>query len=360
MPNWVSIRMTLSGPEHELARFRARCVRIRSLEDDATASLDFDALVPMPDKIVATLTDKSSAAKEAALAATGYDDWYYWRLAKWGVKWNADAYDEIRVSPGVYDALFDTTWSSPGPVFQAIAEQYPTLKGTIFAVSADEQFGLAGLIAQGAYTGIEVPISRELHFIVCESPYYDWGTCAKSSQALVEVHNEQDHPCGAVNHDADGETRVQQAWTAICSKLPAEFAERYQFRADLEGYHDWLSDPFDSVEDHVRSASHRSFFEDEGRFQTEADQRLMRLIDRALESELFLQDESLDPKNWIPVASLLATKLDDEVLCEWAAHAMYRPGVEVDLTTAETRQVSFAAYAIMMSQQVLEYLANQQ
>jgi len=248
--------------------------------------------------------------------------------------------------------------TSPGPIFEAIAQQFPTLKGTVFAVEEDNQFGLAGLIADGAYTGIEVPVSRELRFIARESTSYD-EVCSKSSQALVELHSNQSSSLEVANHDADGKTRVQQAWTAICSRIAPEFASRYGFRTDVDAYLERLADPFDSAEDDVGSASHQAFFEAEGRFQTEADQRLMSMIGHTLESELFVRSREDGTATWDREVRQLATGLDEKDLAEWAAHAMYRPGVTLDLTTTATQQASFATYAMMMRRQVLQYLAGQ-
>ena len=54
----------------------------------------------------------------------GYDNWYDWRLANWGCKWNAsdseyDGEDNVR---------FDTPWSIPYPVIAKIAEDNPNIK----------------------------------------------------------------------------------------------------------------------------------------------------------------------------------------------------------------------------------------
>ena len=74
MPNWVSIRLTLSGPPAEIMRFQNTCIRATPEENSDDECLDLGALVPMPAKIVATLDDDSAAAKQAALDATGFED----------------------------------------------------------------------------------------------------------------------------------------------------------------------------------------------------------------------------------------------------------------------------------------------
>jgi hypothetical protein len=55
----------------------------------------------------------------------GYSDWYDFRVAKWGTKWNAcdvemQLEDETEVS-----ISFNTAWSPPLEVIEAIAKKYP-------------------------------------------------------------------------------------------------------------------------------------------------------------------------------------------------------------------------------------------
>jgi hypothetical protein len=71
MPNWVSIRLTLSGPHAEIMRLQNTCVRETPEEASDEQSFDLGALVPMPAAIVATLDDHSAAAKQRRLASFG-------------------------------------------------------------------------------------------------------------------------------------------------------------------------------------------------------------------------------------------------------------------------------------------------
>ena len=64
----------------------------------------------------------------------GYDNWYDWRLANWGVKWNASesSYDEECES-----LHFDTPWAIPYPIAAKIAQDNP--KANIDCYSEVEQ-----------------------------------------------------------------------------------------------------------------------------------------------------------------------------------------------------------------------------
>ena len=61
-----------------------------------------------------------------ALLETGYANWYPWAIAHWGTKWGAFRYAEISAEPFAF--RFETAWSFPIPIFNALAARYPRLK----------------------------------------------------------------------------------------------------------------------------------------------------------------------------------------------------------------------------------------
>ena len=52
----------------------------------------------------------------------GVASWYSWRIRAWGTKWNA--YD---IEFGQNEVSFDTAWSPPVPVIEALAAKYPAV-----------------------------------------------------------------------------------------------------------------------------------------------------------------------------------------------------------------------------------------
>lgn len=66
------------------------------------------------------------------------EDWYMWRVNNWGTKWDvgSEIYpsgldfleDDVEASDIEVVYHFDTAWSPPIPVFQAMAEQHPDLE----------------------------------------------------------------------------------------------------------------------------------------------------------------------------------------------------------------------------------------
>ncbi len=71
-----------------------------------------------------SLEDMGRKAKELK-EKYGYEDWYGWRNANWGVKWNASStsYDEENET-----IHFDTPWAIPYPVIAKIAEDNKQLQ----------------------------------------------------------------------------------------------------------------------------------------------------------------------------------------------------------------------------------------
>ena len=64
----------------------------------------------------------------------GFVDWYDWRCAKWGTKWNVCHY---RHQGG--EVWFETAWSHPWPVLEALSRQFPDCVLTVSY--ADEDIG---------------------------------------------------------------------------------------------------------------------------------------------------------------------------------------------------------------------------
>lgn len=109
MPNWVcnSLRI-INGNPQEIFEF------IRSDK----SVFDFNTLVQMPENI--KNSDKEVPSDNFSIPA-----WYEWSLQNWGTKWNAcDA--KYSTTDPQHELWFDTAWSPPVAVFEALAKQFPT------------------------------------------------------------------------------------------------------------------------------------------------------------------------------------------------------------------------------------------
>ena len=175
MPNWMSNTMTVTGDAEELARFIVAAEGKDSL-------LSFQKLYPCPEELLNQSADsihdigyevffdhgdawiriakypwviekgilieeldregfrkkfkakfKSSGYYEAGAETNkmikkyGYKNWYDWKNAKWGVKWDTwDAKRHIFSTECVrYD--YETPWSPPSTLFETVSKEYPEL-----------------------------------------------------------------------------------------------------------------------------------------------------------------------------------------------------------------------------------------
>lgn len=106
MPNHITNRIEFSGKQENIDK-------ILALIEGDNECIDFETIIPMPDYIFTGDLGPNERAKY------GSNNWYDWRIANWGTKWNA--YDaNIDKINNVIE--FDTAWSCPLGVFDKLAE----------------------------------------------------------------------------------------------------------------------------------------------------------------------------------------------------------------------------------------------
>lgn len=79
---------------------------------------------------------------EEEMKEEGLVDWYNWNLDNWGTKWDAYEVQVERQSDNILVITFDSAWSPPIPVIQAMQTQHPEL--SIIATYEEE-----GMMFQG-------------------------------------------------------------------------------------------------------------------------------------------------------------------------------------------------------------------
>jgi hypothetical protein len=134
MPNWVinSVSLSQNGSNlsdsnpalwEEIVNFVK--TQPADLDEEGAQDFDFRSIVPQP----AGLYDDVDVPQQS-----GLPDWYSWCCEHWGTKWNAsDPYNSG------YGFTFNTAWSTPLPVIEALSNKFPTV---IFTVHfADEDLG---------------------------------------------------------------------------------------------------------------------------------------------------------------------------------------------------------------------------
>jgi hypothetical protein len=182
MPNHISNILTIEGDAKRVAQIKSDIISVD--EEGYIRHIDFDKIIPRPkslditsgsstsngiailkwregdpteinkimgyqwatefsgpEELINHMLEKGTAnLKEAQMALDnvrlyGHQDWYSWSTSNWGTKWNA--YDtNDNEDDGIY---FQTAWSNPYPVMEALSRKYPDV---VFHVRfADEDFG---------------------------------------------------------------------------------------------------------------------------------------------------------------------------------------------------------------------------
>ena len=103
MPNWCNNQVTFRGTTEDINNI------IEFVEGCFPEPFSLDAIIPMPEE--------------------NKEDWYGWRNENWGTKWdatNGDMFDDSE--EGFVSYSFDTAWSPPEPIYNALKEKYPDVR----------------------------------------------------------------------------------------------------------------------------------------------------------------------------------------------------------------------------------------
>lgn len=125
MPNWCSNHITVRGTDP---------VAIKRLADAFDAGKFCGTVVPMPQELNITSGFLGNGAEQAELEAKsaanlekyGYTNWYDFNVANWGTKWEIGGDGntaEIEVDGLSFSAEFESAWSPPIGVCEALVEQ---------------------------------------------------------------------------------------------------------------------------------------------------------------------------------------------------------------------------------------------
>lgn len=103
----------------------------------------------------------NARAMASCIGETGFKSWYSWSVHNWGTKWNA--YDASLTGGGdSAEMRFDTAWSVPLPVLQALAKAEPALSFRYWAFDEGWNFYAIGTGDFGLFSVAETfPPLRE-------------------------------------------------------------------------------------------------------------------------------------------------------------------------------------------------------
>jgi len=149
MPNWISnhLKVSSDGSEEGSAEFKQfEQILLQGNDADGEPTFELEKFIPTPKELIEVIypckiipdeeykvMDKTKADMMAESTAKrlietyGFLDWYNWRLANWGCKWDVSDYHLSRCSNNVFSCIFLTPWSPPECLYEKLKLRYPHL-----------------------------------------------------------------------------------------------------------------------------------------------------------------------------------------------------------------------------------------
>ena len=140
-------------PNHVTNIVRANTMVIHSILTEQ--GVDFERVIPMPPEVIRggigqakidgkmvkvvfmdDPTPENPHHSKPVPYPEGATDWYEWSIEHWGTKWNAY---QTEVSEDETVVRFDTAWSHPWPVIEALSKKFP--EHVLEVAYADEDLG---------------------------------------------------------------------------------------------------------------------------------------------------------------------------------------------------------------------------
>ena len=129
MPNQCCSILEITGPENE----------IKSIAD---TELDFEKILPTPLGLISETDEDCETTefqKQSNTATYEYADWYHWRLANWGVKWNPTNVKFTVQDPNTINVRMNTAWEIPFELLKKLSKDHPNT--TIQIVDCEDEGG---------------------------------------------------------------------------------------------------------------------------------------------------------------------------------------------------------------------------
>lgn len=148
MPNYVENAIIITGNKKALNEIFEKYFSDYPISTDEPDKLskrlfDFNLVIPIPEELNKTESPNSVNAEEMT-EKYGYPDWYKWRIANWGVKWNSEPYGDIDLNDNELLFGFETPWGTPDKVLSELSKKYPDI--TIIDDCKEEAGFFAGKI----------------------------------------------------------------------------------------------------------------------------------------------------------------------------------------------------------------------
>ncbi len=237
MPNYVSHLVKVVGQTSNVEQFKSAIRKKDAPIFDESAVIDFNRFIKMPEALIDSYSpsvterveqakengdfsmeqasvwlgeDMKGAALEAALSKEkelrdkhGYDNWYNWSVANWGVKWNA--VEPVIVSEDEKNGIttfvfhFQTAWSMPEGIIKSMVGMCKSMKVSIEIKSEEE----------GGYFDCLTTITPSHYEVNIGEPFY-W--MEDSEGKVFRIDNLEEEQIAALGLDPDDVTGEQRGF----------------------------------------------------------------------------------------------------------------------------------------------------
>ena len=180
MPNWCQNEVSIYGDKEDIEKLKAEVFTV----DEVTKQsyLDFNKVVPMPKELEDSVSPPNvvsdefirmrdllkanpsiqsiwvngrqikddgwsekfitESQSEILKKTYGADNWFDWRVTNWGTKWDigGDSIDFYDEDDDRIELHFDTAWSPPDEIYQALRDKYEDIEITWFYREDGMQF----------------------------------------------------------------------------------------------------------------------------------------------------------------------------------------------------------------------------
>jgi hypothetical protein len=205
MPNWVYNSITATGNNEELAKFMQHIStkpEFLSEEEWNARVFSFHSFISLDPEYYDEYHG-THGWKDGEKLGESPNNWYNWNNNNWNTKWDAgnpDVHHDDKSAVQSVSITFETAWSPPTPVYEAMGSQWPTLTFNI-RWEEEQGFGEEIEIIDGDYMTTDAWDSPD-----CHQDYVDRGNldgcicawddeqenwyndCPTEEQMVYEVH----------------------------------------------------------------------------------------------------------------------------------------------------------------------------
>ena len=180
MPNWCWNNLSVSGDEIQLREF----VEKSTINIEENDEFSFNGTYPMPKTLRITAGTHLSFIEKIKryinIKLYKHKDWYDWRCANWGTKWDACDPHIDNNDINFFSVSFDTAWGPPIKWINNIMQDFPDL---CFELEYDEPGMCFGGLLQAQYK------------VTWEDAHWETNSASDCCEGEVEFNDDWEATC---------------------------------------------------------------------------------------------------------------------------------------------------------------------